>query len=506
MFRVWVAGIHMRFLRDRFLTIDIRTLGLARIYIALLLLFDLARRSLEMSIWYFESGLLPNAMLAQHPLRPWAYSFLYYVSSDAGVRLAFVLIALVYLALLFGVFTRVAQVLAAACLISLQVRVDFLSNGGDFVFCNLLVWSMFLPLGSAFSVDVWRKKKANAAIESPVVSWAVPVIWLQLATIYFFNAIHKTGETWVDGSAVYWLAHQERIVTWFGLWIRRELPFWAFQAMTYTSLVIEYSLPILILSPWGRPWIRRAAIVGIWALHLGIAAIANVGSFSFVMIAYSMFLVSPEDWEWLRDKLAQRRGEDSPAVAVLTLPSSDASPKPKRSPLRWLSYAFLALLVVAAGSQVLNENWAVPGFLKHPQPEWIQATVQTFRLNQGWSMFAADAPREDMWIVVDAVTIDGRHIDPYNEVAARYSDPALRTVPPQLDMSYWWCDYTVRIPDMRPYQGSLSNWIFRHHERSGNPDDEIVSFTAHKVTQIPPAPHEAEPREVKATAFLAKRR
>ena len=40
--------IDKTFLRDRFLTIDIRTLGLARIYVALLLLFDLAKRSAEM--------------------------------------------------------------------------------------------------------------------------------------------------------------------------------------------------------------------------------------------------------------------------------------------------------------------------------------------------------------------------------------------------------------------------------------------------------------------------
>ena len=496
----------MSFFRDRFLTIDIRTLGLARIYIALLLLFDLARRSLEMSIWYFESGLLPNAMLAEHPLRPWAYSFLYYVSSDVGVRLAFVFIALVYLALLFGVFTRVAQVLAAACIISLHVRVDFLSNGGDFVLCNLLVWSMFLPLGSAFSVDAWRKKKANAPIESPVVCWAVFVVWMQLAIIYFFNAVHKGGETWVDGSAVYWLAYQERIVTWLGLWMREALPLWVFQAMTYVSLVIEYLLPILILSPWGRPWTRRAAILGIWALHLGIAAIANVGFFSFVMIGYSMFLVSPEDWDWLRGKLAARRGQSAQSVAALTLPSSDTSQESKRSPLRWLSNAFLVFLAIAAGSQVLTENWAVPGFLKHQQPKWIQATVQTFRLNQGWSMFAANAPRDDMWLVVDAVTVDGRHIDPYNELATRYSDPSLRSIPPRLDMSYWWCDYTVRIPGMGRYHGSLRDWIFRHHERTGNASDEIVSFTAYELTQIPPAPDEAEPREVKAKAFLAKRR
>ena len=496
--------IDKTFLRDRFLTIDIRTLGLARIYIALLLLFDLAKRSAEMSVWYFESGLLPNAMLAEHPLKPWGESFLFYVSSDTGVRVAFVLIGLVYVALLFGVFTRVAQVLALACVLSLQVRVDLVSNGGDFVLSNLMVWTAFLPLGSAFSVDAWRGKKAGTPRTSPVVSWAVFVVMMQLVIIYFFNAVHKSGETWINGSAVYWLAHQERLVTGPGYWMREHLPFWVFQAITYTSLVLEYLLPFLILSPWGRPRTRRLAIVGIWALHLGIALVANVGVFSFVMIAYSMFLFNPEDWEWLREKLRFRRAEHDPLVAALTLPPSTAPPRPSRRPLRWGANAILAVLVIAATSQVAAENPAISRFIKHEQPKWIKATVMTLRLNQGWKMFAANAPRHDMWLVVDAVTADGRHIDPFNQVASRYADPSLRTLPPYLGQNYYWCDYTVRIKRYRRYHGALSDWIFSHHERTGNADDRVVSFRVYEVSQFPPGPWQDEPRDVKAKVILSK--
>lgn len=498
--------IDKSFLRDRFLAIDVRTLGLARIYIALLLLFDLAKRGSEMSVWYFETGLLPNAMLAEHPLRPWGYSFLFYVSSDTGVKLAFALIALVYLGFLLGVFTRVFHVLSVICLISLQIRIDLVSNGGDFVFCNLMVWTAFLPLGAGFSVDAWRKKKAGNPPRSPVVTWAVLVVTLQLAVIYYFNAVHKTGETWIDGSAVYWLAHQERIVTWLGHWMREHLPFGVFRSMSYLALVIEYALPLLILSPWGRPWTRRAAIAGIWVLHLGIATVANVGLFSFVMIGYSMLLVSSEDWEWLRARLVARRGEADPIVAALTLPWTEGMPEPKKSPLRWVSHAILAFLLVAATSQALVENPAVPGFLKHRQPKWIQATVMTFRLNQGWSMFAKDAPRDDMWIVVDAATVDGRRIDPLNEVASRHADPELRTIPPRLGQSYYWCDYVARIKGFRRYQQALIDWIFRHHERTGNENDRVVSFRAYEVSHRSPAPGQDEPQDVRASVFLANHR
>lgn len=502
-----MARITKSFLRDKFLSIDTRTLGLARIAIGLLLLFDLAKRANEMSIWFFETGLIPNAMLAAHPMRPYGMSFLSYVSSDTGVRLAFALIAVVYLCFLFGFLTRLFHVLSFVCLVSLQIRVDLVANGGDFVFCDLVLWTAFLPMGASFSIDSWRRSEGGKPpTRSPVVSWAVLVAILQLAVIYYFNAVHKSGETWINGTAVYWLAQQERIVTGPGFWMRENLPLWVFQFLTYFSLVVEYLLPWLILSPWGRPWTRRAAILGILALHLGIAAIANVGLFSFVMIAYSTLLISTEDWDWLRDKLSTRRGDRSRLVRALTLPPADAMPERPRSPLRWVTGPILAYLFIVATSQVLVENPGVPNVLKHEQPQWIQATVQTFRLNQGWKMFASNAPRDDMWIVVDAVTEDGRHIDPFNELGSRHSDPALRTIPPRLAQNYYFCDYTARIKGFRAYHRGLVDWIYRHHERTGNDDDRIVSFRVYHVAHIPPAPGEDEPHDVKARSFLQKQR
>jgi hypothetical protein len=166
----------------------------------------------------------------------------------------------------------------------------------------------------------------------------------------------------------------------------------------------------------------------------------------------------------------------------------------------------LAYLFIVATSQVLVENPGVPNVLKHEQPQWIQATVQTFRLNQGWKMFASNAPRDDMWIVVDAVTEDGRHIDPFNELGSRHSDPALRTIPPRLAQNYYFCDYTARIKGFRAYHRGFVDWIYRHHERTGNDDDRIVSFRVYHVAHIPPAPGEDEPHDVKARSFLQKQR
>ena len=121
-------------------------------------------------------------------------------------------------------------------------------------------------------------------------------------------------------------------------------------------------------------------------------------------------------------------------------------------------------------------------------------------------MFAPNAPRDDAWVVIDAVTEDGRHVDPLNEVAANYADPSLRVIPPYLGYNYYWCDYVARIKGFRAYYSGLTDWLYRYHERTGNEEDRIVRFVAYQITHIPPAPGEDEPRDVKAKAFLRKAR
>ena len=46
------------------------------------------------------------------------------------------------------------------------------------------------------------------------------------------------------------------------------------------------------------------------------------------------------------------------------------------------------------------------------------------RLFQGWRMFAADVPTGERMLYVDALTVSGRHVDPFNEAG-----PAPSTAP-----------------------------------------------------------------------------
>jgi hypothetical protein len=158
--------------------------------------------------------------------------------------------------------------------------------------------------------------------------------------------------------------------------------------------------------------------------------------------------------------------------------------------------------MIIGTSQVLAENRGVPKWLKPTQPQWVKTTVHMLRLGQGWHMFSPNAPYSEKHLIVDAVTVDGRHIDPFNTLGARVADPTLRGIAPRVTQNYYWGDYTARIYGRKKHTRVLDHWIMRHHERTGNENDRIDRFAAYTITQECPAPGEDAPRKVISKRIL----
>src|SRR6185295_13426029 len=104
------------------------------------------------------------------------------------------------------------------------------------------------------------RPEPQQAGETKVVSLGVLVLFCQLAFIYFFNAVHKGGETWREGSAVHYVLHHDRLVTSFGVWLREHMSPGMGHAMTWSTLGMEGALPWLILAPVATRSCRRFAI------------------------------------------------------------------------------------------------------------------------------------------------------------------------------------------------------------------------------------------------------
>lgn len=155
---------------------------------------------------------------------------------------------------------------------------------------------------------------------------------------------------------------------------------------------------------------------------------------------------------------------------------------PSRPLLRELGVAF-ALIVL--GNDLLASNAAVPPALRPPQPLWMHTLAVYPHLVQRWSMFAPDPPKGDQTIVVDAVTSDGRHVDPYSRVGR----------------SAMAAEYTARIPDTGVYHQAFLEWMLRYPERTGYKSDQLVSFEAKVVQDESPPPGEKQPRGARERVF-----
>jgi predicted DCC family thiol-disulfide oxidoreductase YuxK len=723
-----------RYFVGQYMTVDARSLGFGRIVLALILLFDLWHRARVITLFYSNDGLIPNHMMLWRPPTQWMFSFFFILSRPDEVAVGFALCGLIYLGLLVGWRTRLMQVLSVIAVMSLHSRVTLLENGGDWMLGELALWTAFLPLGKRFSIDALRaslrarrettaaeladRKAMDVTVSQTVVSLAVLALALEIANSYIFNAAHKGGQTWRQGTAVHYVMHQDRMCTWLAVWMRPHMTLWLSRIMSWSALATEAILPVMLLAPVQKVSARRVAIVCIIGLHLGFQLFINLGLFSFAMIGYTPFLLTGADWDglaglvrrrkrqltayfdagcgvcfqfvrvWARldrlgrvtfrsstdlpppesgtgprgvssellartivvvdevsgktymraDAVAQilrafpvgwlwslplripglrglanwgydlfsRRREaisafvglaacalparpsvaDASAPAPATAEPSSASastvepspidappagvdtqvavdsqipaasfiaaplaavvapmvavaapmavaeaqpapaavvsepparptvsaptakmPAPFLQQWRTLVWALREVVVLAfivtMVSETLFINAAVPRFLKHEQPLWIKRMVAYPRLIQAWSMFASDAPTTDQSMVVDAVTVDGRHIDPYSEATSRYDNPGHNEIPVRLDNDSFVFNYSGRIPTSGAYFQALTEWLLNYHERTGDPRDRIVSFDAYEVDDDSPPIGELTPRNVRSHVFLS---
>jgi predicted DCC family thiol-disulfide oxidoreductase YuxK len=170
-----------------------------------------------------------------------------------------------------------------------------------------------------------------------------------------------------------------------------------------------------------------------------------------------------------------------------------------------LNQALVAVLLVAATGETLTYNESVPSALHYPQPDVLQAIIDYGRLIQSWRMFAPEAPEQDIMISVEATTVDGRLVDPYNEVASRVKRPPFRGVPPRLGNDQFFTTYSLVIPAerSRAYWGAFEQWILSYHLRTKNPKDRITGYTAYVVSDLSPSVGKRRPSAPKKEPFMS---
>ena len=180
---------------------------------------------------------------------------------------------------------------------SIQWRNYLVGYSADELLRLLLFWSMFLPLGACWSVD-----RLRGAVPDPpstrVLSVATAGLFLQIAFVYWFTALLKTGPEWrVDGTALYYALSAKQLVTPIGAYLLQFPDL--LKVLTFGTLAVEIVAPLLLFSPFFTVPARIAGIIGIVGLHVGISMTLAVGYFPWIGAACMVCFLPSWFWDTL---------------------------------------------------------------------------------------------------------------------------------------------------------------------------------------------------------------
>jgi len=446
-------------------SIDLRILAIFRIIFGSLILFDLTLRLQELGAHYTDAGVLPRTALIEHSLQEGAFSAHLFGGGAAWVIFLFLIHMLSAIFFTLGFKTRYANLALWILIVSLHNRNPLILNGGDTVARMLLFWSLFLPLGSKYSID--KKQKALDLEQTFFGPGTVAILW-QMASIYIFTALFKTAEPWQKTYTACQLAlSNASFATEFGSWLTNfpNVLKW----MTWATIWGEILLPFLLFIPSWKNWLRILAILGLVALHVGIDLTMQVGLFSsFCIVGLILFIPSMSV-----DRLGRK---DS---GIIHTPDQ-AYPKAR---VVWDGLVAEALCIFCTG-YVLFMNLVSISYSagKSSLPTVTKVPERLLRIDQNWNMFSPSPPLRHGYLLAKGTTSDQRKIQ--IPKGSEFHDETVWEFPTNKKLWRWRKYYNnmakPRHSEYPIYYASYlcSQWNLNHRDK-----DRIVELELYSISQ-----------------------
>ncbi|WP_051425878.1 HTTM domain-containing protein [Jiangella gansuensis] len=264
----------------------------------------------------------------------WPFTLFDGGGSQIEVTLKLLLVLALAVALTLGWRTRVVAPLLLVCWVSLIESNPLYGDQSDNIFRILLIYLCFADLSGRWSLDARRRARRAAgtgrrllpsSVALParaqrnvglfgtlVHNFAVLAVAAQICIIYVASALYKVqGEYWQDGTAVYYPMQVGQYRPW--PWLNDLLsanPFGVL-VVSYFSVFIQLFFPLMLL----RRSTRVVALLGVIAMHMGIAVIMGLPFFSlFIMAGDQIFIrdstyaaVAGRFRTWRDDRRRRRR-------------------------------------------------------------------------------------------------------------------------------------------------------------------------------------------------------
>jgi hypothetical protein len=187
-------------------------------------------------------------------------------------------------------------------------------RGIDLLMRNMLFLLMFSGCGSCLSIDGWLRHRAWNKPDLECMAWPRYLIILQVVVMYGAAGIEKMGFAWtpLGGYSALYLILQDWAVARFEMsWLAQQPFYFLTQLGTATTLLWEWSAPLLLLAVYYRAtpgvdgrlrsWMARVHFRELWLVvgcgfHLLLVVTMELGIFPFAMVATYAAFYAPEEW------------------------------------------------------------------------------------------------------------------------------------------------------------------------------------------------------------------
>lgn len=424
---------------------DLRSLALLRIVLACIVLIDLASRAQRLRVHYTDAGVLPRSVLLD-TLNPWRWSLSVVGGSVLFQAVVFAIAALAAVCMLVGYRTRLMTFIVWVLVLSIQVRNPIVASGADSLLRQLLFWSLFLPLGARWALDA---NTSDPRSRAPGWSLSVATVGLfaQIAFMYWFTALLKTGEEWRSaGTALYYALGARHLTTGFGDYLFQYETL--LRMLTYASYGLEILAPLLLFTPVFTGPVRTAAVFALMSFHLGIFLTLDLGIFPLTSALCMVCFLPAWFWDrlprldWVEDlfralddsvrQIARtmvgptgplRRttvvgfarigssGQSVPELPDSAIANTVISNPAHRSHDSPVLLSHPIINVVAAFCLLFIFGWNMTSVSGFTMPRGSTEFAFTTGLYQRWDMFAPRPVDETIWYVYRGTLADGTELD-----------------------------------------------------------------------------------------------
>jgi len=288
-------------------------LAALRIGLALVLLVDVVVQYLPHYADYFGVGSLGSPeVFAGRNSGHWHWSLLRGLEDSRLFGPILLLWAAAAVLLLVGWHSRLAALVAWVLSVSILNLNYGLHNSGDRIRSIVLFYLMLTPCGAVWSLHSFLRGRAlglrgqksssltpdSCPLTPTFVSpWALRLLFIQMALIYFFNGVYKiVGPDWRSGEVLFSILGNVQWARW--SFADLPVPFVVTKLLTWGILAWELGFPVLVIV---KPLRTLTLLLGV-VLHLGLAFTLDLGLFSFYMLCMYLPLIPWERWTKPKDQ------------------------------------------------------------------------------------------------------------------------------------------------------------------------------------------------------------